>query len=547
MNHITRIVKQLLSNVELFSRLVIKVPLRRYQLEPLRAVVDSVLNQRGLDFLLVFPRQSGKNELVAHLVVYLLNIFQRAGGNLVFGAVGDGVGRMVRRVEERLDNPWNAGRWRKGTMPTRRTLGQAAVVFLSTHPSAAVRGETAHWLLVIDELQDQDPDHLEAVFEPMRAANNATSLAIGTVRLTGDALWARKMLLERMEQEDGLRRVFMVSPDQVAAENPHYAEFLESKVRRLGRHHPIVASEYYLEPIDGAGRLFDDRRVALMRGTHPRERRPMGSSLYLATLDVAGQDEAATDLLAQLRNPARDYTVATIFRIEFPGSPSPASGTPITAETPEWDIAYSLPRYLALDVFVDHGSRHFQEIGNQPSLVQRLVAWLEMWKVAHLVADQSGVGQGIVDWLTAVMGSNRVTGYDMSGAGKKAALGTAFLSVIETGRFKYWAGEDKDGGSGKTLGEDQPLSDGWWFWQQVQHCTYSLSSGGRFERDLQWEVPPSARVSTPTGKQLVHDDRLLSASLIGIADQLIRQGNLRLGTASSGILPPYDPLSDTTY
>jgi hypothetical protein len=37
-----------------------------------------------------------------------------------------------------------------------------AVVFLSSHPQAHARGQTARHLLVVDELQDQDPAHLQA-------------------------------------------------------------------------------------------------------------------------------------------------------------------------------------------------------------------------------------------------------------------------------------------------------------------------------------------------------------------------------------------------
>jgi hypothetical protein len=59
-----------------------------------------------------------------------------------------------------------------------RSLGWANVIFMSTHPQAATRGETAHRLFVIDELQDQDPNHLEAVFKPMRTANIATGRVI---------------------------------------------------------------------------------------------------------------------------------------------------------------------------------------------------------------------------------------------------------------------------------------------------------------------------------------------------------------------------------
>lgn len=520
MKRMVAVAKRLLSNIELFSRYVLRLPLRRYQLEPIQAVLDSVLHRRGLEFLLVFPRQSGKNEVVAHLLVYLMNLFQRVGGNMVFGAIGDGVGRMIQRLEMRLENAWNAGRWQKGARPRRRILNKAAVVFLSTHPMASARGETAHWLMIIDELQDQDANHLEAVFEPMRAANNATSLSIGTVKLTTDALWSKKLQLERLEKEDGIQRVFLVGPERVIAENDQYATFLETKVRQLGRYHPIVASEYYLEPIDGAGGLFNSRRIALMRGSHRRQSEPLPGQIYLATLDVAGQDEAATDPLAQLRNPARDYTVAHIFQVVFPPEDEPTR----------------LPHYQVMDVFVDHGSRHFQDTVEKPALVKRLAVWLERWNVAHLVADQSGVGQGVADWLAAVLGRDRVAGFDFAGAGKKAALGCDLISVIETGRFHYWTGD-----------EDQPLSDGWWFWQQVTHCSYSVPADGRFDRDLEWGVPALLKIGTPIGRQLVHDDRLLSAALIAEADRLYRQKKFILGSGESAMIAPIDPLKDRSF
>jgi hypothetical protein len=369
---------------------------------------------------------------------------------------------MVQRLDERLENPWNAGRWRKGAHPLRRTLGRAAVVFLSTYPQAAARGETAHWLLVVDELQDQDPCHLEAVFEAMRAAHNATSLALGTVKLTTDALWQRKVRLEHVRAGDGVRRLFLVSPEQVTTANPDYAAFLESKVRQYGRHHPIVASEYSLEPMDGSNRLLDERRLALMRGAHPRGQPDPtagnGGRLLLATLDLAGQDEAATDPLAQLANPGRDYTVAHVWEVVLLESA----------------VGPALPRFLALDVWVDHGSRHFQDHPGRPALVHGLLAWLERWGIAHLIADASGVGHGVTDWLAAALGRPRVTGFDLAGTGKKAALSSALLSLVETGRLRYWTGD-----------QDQPLSDGWWFWRQAQACTYHLPPDGRFERDLQ--------------------------------------------------------------
>jgi hypothetical protein len=533
MSRIGRAARLLLGDISLFSKLVIRIPLYDYQLRPLQSVLNSVLRKEGLEFLLVFPRQSGKNEAVAQLQVYLLNLFQRIGGNMVFGATGDGLGRGIRRLEERLGNSWNAKQWKRAGRPLRRSLGNASVVFLSTHPGAAARGETANWLLVIDEMQDQDPNHIEAVFEPMRAATNATALYIGTVKTNSDALWLKKKELETEEERDGFQRVFLVSPEEVSEDNAAYGKFLSRKVSRLGRNHPIVASEYYNEPLGGQGRLFSERRLALMRGTHPRQQalaraefRPASPQspipIHIATLDVAGQDEAATDPVARLANPGRDYTVAHVFEVS----------------TVREDDAG--PTYRALDIFVDHGSRHFQDAIDgsdaKPALSERLLAWLHMWGVIHLLADESGVGAGLTDWLSAKMGSENVTGYNFAAARGKAALGSAFLSVIETGRFQYWREEP-----------DVPLGDGWWFFKQAAECRYSLPAEGQFERDLRWGVPAYVKVSTPAGVLPVHDDRLISAALVAVYDDLYRKGTLRFGRAASTIIPAPDPLEGLTF
>ena len=231
MSLISTAARAILSRIEYFSRAVLRLPLRQYQTDPATAVIKSVLHQQGLEFLIVMPRQSGKNELVAHILVYLLNLYQRTGGNIVFAAIGDGVGRMAKRLEDRLDNVWNMGHWQRASKPTRRLLGKTAVVFLSSHPQASARGETAHHLLIIDEMQDQNAPHIEQVFTPMRAANNATAVYIGTVKFTHDALWLKKLELEKEERRDGRQRVFFITPDQVIAENPHYKSHLNAQIR----------------------------------------------------------------------------------------------------------------------------------------------------------------------------------------------------------------------------------------------------------------------------------------------------------------------------
>jgi hypothetical protein len=59
--------KAVLLSIQLFSALIVQVPLRGYQITPANAVIDSCMHNRGHEFLFVFPRQSGKDETIAQL------------------------------------------------------------------------------------------------------------------------------------------------------------------------------------------------------------------------------------------------------------------------------------------------------------------------------------------------------------------------------------------------------------------------------------------------------------------------------------------------
>ncbi len=510
-NEQTATTEDLFTTPALFSEHILHFPLYQYQIKPITAVLNSVLNQKGDDFLWVMPRQSGKNEAIAHLQVMLLNLFQRTGGNIVFGAIGDGIGRGKSRLEERLDNILNEASWGKATKPMRRTLGRAAVAFLSSHTTAHARGETAQILLIIDELQDQSAPHLEQVFEPMRAAYNTTAVSIGTVRLKTDALWQKKVELERKTREDGLQRVFFITPDKVIAENPLYAEFLRAKVNKYGRKHPIIAAEYFLEPIDADGGLFPPRRIALMTGTHSRQRTPQNGRSYIAVIDVGGQDEATTDPVAQLTNPKRDYTTVTIFDAE---------------------LTDSQPYYKAVNVLMLHGKRHFESSPGNPSATEQIETFLNHWQVAHTIIDETGVGEGVQSWLASRF-PNRVTGYKFSRL-TKAALGSMFISLVENGRFQYWQSE-------------MVYDDAWWFFTQAAACGYEIKIGGDIERDMSWSVPNNHKTDTPSGKELTHDDRILSAALIAAADELVKSGIIVLGQAKSAVIKARDVFEDMEF
>ena len=91
----------LLGDFGAFSRKVIRVPLYQYQMQVTEPIIQSILSNRGDEYLLIFPRQSGKNEVTAQLLVYFLLLFQKKGGNIVFAATGDGAGRGARRLDDR--------------------------------------------------------------------------------------------------------------------------------------------------------------------------------------------------------------------------------------------------------------------------------------------------------------------------------------------------------------------------------------------------------------------------------------------------------------
>ena len=89
--------------------------MRRYQLEPAAAILDSVFNGRGRTFVVMMSRQAGKNELSGQLEAYLLNLYQLRDGQLVKASptFKPQTINSILRLCDRLDNQVDAGRWRR--------------------------------------------------------------------------------------------------------------------------------------------------------------------------------------------------------------------------------------------------------------------------------------------------------------------------------------------------------------------------------------------------------------------------------------------------
>ena len=186
--------KWLLREPERFTQMASGITLRKYQRGVLSAIFDSVLNERGLSLVVIFPRQSGKNELQAQLETYLLTLFSNFPVEMVkvSPTLEPQALTAMRRLERTVKkNKLTQRIWVKESGSTYR-IGEARITFLSAAPESNIVGATASALLEVDEAQDVLCVKYEKDVAPMSASTNATRVFWGTA-WTADTLLAREL------------------------------------------------------------------------------------------------------------------------------------------------------------------------------------------------------------------------------------------------------------------------------------------------------------------------------------------------------------------
>ena len=478
---------RVLKDVSAFSAAFHGLRLRRYQQQAARAVVDSVLRRRGLSLVVMFPRQSGKNELQAQLEAYLLTVLSRQPAEIVkISPPGKPQSlNAMRRLERVLDiNPLLAGRWTKESGYIYR-VGQARITFLSGGPEAHIVGATASTLLEVDEAQDVLTAKFDKDIAPMAASTNATRVFWGTA-WTSQTLLARELRAAReAEQRDGIRRAFVLSADQVSAEVPAYAAFVAGQVARLGRSHPMVRTQFYSEEIEAAGAMFPAERRARMQGGHLPLAAPRPGRRYALLLDVAGADEAVRAGEDALANPGRDSTALTVVELD------------------RTSVSDDLP---AQTVFRVVQRRQWTGVPH-PRLYAEIRQAAEFWQAARLVVDATGVGAGLAGWLERAL-PGRVQPFIFNSA-SKSRLGWDFLALVDGGRYF-------EPRIPAELEDDEQARLAALFWRQAAGCEMEVQPGP--ERRLSWGVPETRR--DPETGELLHDDLLLSAALSAALDEI---------------------------
>jgi hypothetical protein len=503
-----------------FSRDVLEKPLRPYQETIVRAIADSVRGGVGATFTVMLARQMGKNELSAHLEAWLLTQHAAGGGTIVKAAptYRPQVINSMRRLESLLRAPklveqWGRAKREHGYLVG---LGDARVAFFSAEPSANVMGATASLLLEIDEAQDVDAEKYTRDFRPMASSTNATTVLYGTAWTQDTLLEQQKQTNLRLEAHDHFRRHFEYDWTHGAAANPSYDTFVRAEIERLGREHPLIRTQYLLQPLQEAGTFFTAEQRALLRGTHGRERLPSAlpeDDYYVAAVDVAGAAEEATDGVLRRLEPRKDSTVAGIARV-----------------TPLSDGHGALTRIV--DLYWWTGRPLHEQCDQLIGLLR------DHWGCRRVTIDASGLGADLAARLERALGTHAVEPVVFS-VPTKSKLAYNLLARVNSGRLQMWS-ESTHGSTSvaesvaQTPREDRIPSgpsdayhlavspEATEFWREVERARPIIRSG----EQLSFYVP----------EHLGHDDFVTMLALLAWAVRDVRTAPYRV------VLPPPEPM-----
>ncbi len=456
--------------------------LRPYQLQIAKAVLRSVQDGKGLTFSVMIARQGGKNELSAWIEAVLLSAAAHDGGTAIKATptFHPQARISISRLQDTLRRSRVYYEFQHGNL---FAVGRARQLFLSSHPTSNVLGNTASLLLEIDESQDVSPDKFNRDFMPMGASSNVTTVHYGTA-------WDDQSLLEQVKQSnieleraDGIRRHFEFDWQAVARSNPHYKRYVEAERLRLGSNHPLFRSQYCLVPVTGNGRFIDHNRQALLRGSHSRISAPVKGHTYVAGIDLAGESEQSDERRLKTNAPFRDSTVVTIGELR---STNAGHGS-------------TLPSLRVVEHFWWTGLPHTE---NFSRLVHILA---EVWGCRRVVVDATGIGAGVAGFLHKSIGPSIVKPFTFT-ARSKSDLGFDLLAAINSGRLRMY----KPDGSPESTE----------FWSQISKARRTV----RPNQTINFFVDPSQG----------HDDFLSSLALLVKASEYIPRrasGRLREGYA----------------
>lgn len=252
----------------------------------------------------------------------------------------------------------------------------------------------------------------------MGATTNVTTVHYGTTWDDATLLEEVKQTNLELERRDGIRRHFRYDWEEVAKYNPDYLAYVQAERERLGENHPLFLTQYRLLPIHGGGRFLSVQQREQLQGSHPRMSRGEVGKIYVAGIDLAGEEENEATLMTP--NPKRDATVVTIGELDFTACDTVNKETKIKIV------------------------EHYRWVGRKHSeLYPQLVDILkEVWHCRRIAVDATGVGEPVASFLRKALGS-RVTPFTFTQK-SKSELGFNLLAAINSGRLKVYQGDGSE-------------------------------------------------------------------------------------------------------
>lgn len=278
-----------------------------YQTEAARAVLDSVLHDRGGVFTVEFAQGAGTRELSAQLETLLLSVNVQRGARLLKvvptshnGRASDGSGRD--HLADALSASSPRGLWtvQRGVV----RLGRAEIRYTApgfiealAEPVALVEVADAHLLR---------REHLDQVIRQAEVSG-ATVVCYGRPWNGTTAFEALKQRNREAEAQDGRRRHFRVTWREAAEHLPGYAARVAELRDRVGETSPLFQMRYELRPVTTATPLLQETTAQVLNGAHHRLRLPAMGQEAVASVVVTrlpeGQGTATAVVTIALRDP----------------------------------------------------------------------------------------------------------------------------------------------------------------------------------------------------------------------------------------------------
>ena len=494
--------RPLMKNVHAFAKAG-GITIRNYQKPAVDAIVDSVMNRRGLHFVVEFPRQSGKNEIQAQVENFLLFRFMQSGGQIVkisptwkpqsinakqrFSRVA-----KANQITANFVTPSQGYQYLMGGEKTK-------IVFLSGEKNSNIVGNTADLLLEIDEAQDIDKNKFDKEIAPMAASTNATVVFFGTAWTNETLLHRERKFCEQQQQEDGIQRVYLLTCEDVFPEVPAYKNFVMAEIAKMGRDHPTIKTQYFSEEIDAESSFLKDAAV-LMAGDHKQLEAPEPGKIYAMMIDIAGGEEEnkAGIKLETDESQKRDATAITICEIDLSTLSTVKHGA-------TWK---TVKRYNWTGI-------------PQEEQYARIEGLVRLWNPAQVCVDGTGTGMGLAAFIRNLVPEGHFIDFKFS-LSSKSKMGWAWLGMVKTGRWKEYQPADRL----------QQI-----FYEQLKYCKYEVIPGpGNLMR---FAVPDGTRNESG---EYIHDDLIMSAAMAAVIEDKVGSGWII--PIETAIIPAADPLEE---